>query len=215
MIYPIRYYGDPILRKVATPVRRFDRALATLAEDMIETMYHYSGVGLAAPQIGVGKRLFVALELGLVEHDGAEEGTERNDDTPLSTDEKRKRWGVVREHVMVNPIVLERRGEQFGQEGCLSVPGIYVEAMRRDASVRVRFQDLRGEQRELAAEGHFAHVIQHELDHLDGVLFFDRLPEDERQAFLERHRKALAEIQRDAKAQLKQLKEQGLSANVR
>jgi peptide deformylase len=214
LIYPIRYYGDPILRKVATPVRRFDQALATLAADMLETMYHYSGVGLAAPQIGLGKRLFVALELGLVENDVDGDDTRTDDDTPLSTDEKRKRWGVVREHVMVNPIVLERRGQQFGQEGCLSIPGIYVEALRRDAAVRVRFQDVHGEHHELTAEGHFAHVIQHELDHLDGVLFFDRLPEQERQAFLEHHRKALAEIQRDAKAQLRQLKEQPL-ANVR
>lgn len=205
MIYPIRMYGDPVLRQTASPVTRFDEELERLAADMIETMYDANGVGLAAPQIGIAKRLFVALEL--------DEEAEP-DEAPAEGDEDEERWGVVREHVMVNPEILERAGLRIAQDGCLSLPGLYVEEMRRDARVRVRYQDLRGATHEIEAEGHFAHVIQHETDHLDGVLFFDRLPDAERRAFLDEHRAELAQMQRDAKALLKQLR-QGAVAEPR
>lgn len=228
MIHPIRYFGDPVLRRRARPVTRFDAALAELADDMIETMYDANGVGLAAPQIGVSKRLFVALELASevdgrdagetgeraedaaddAAGDGAEDGAE---DAP---EDKRRSWGVVGEHVMVNPGFVLREGEQFGHDGCLSVPGLHVDALRRDLRVRVRYQDIDGAWHERDAEGHFAHVLQHEHDHLEGVLFFDRLPAAERRAFMEEHRAELAEIQRDAKALLKELRRSPIAVTV-
>jgi peptide deformylase len=197
VILPIRYYGDPVLRRVARPVRRFDETLRVLAQDMIETMYDANGVGLAAPQVGVPQRLFIALELQPPEE------PEEAEAEALTTEQKKRRWGVVAEHVLVNPLVTARSGEQYGQDGCLSVPGLYVAALRRDLQVTVQYQDLTGGTRELTAEGHFAHVIQHELDHLDGIFFFDRLPTAEKQAFFEEHRQVLADLQREAKAFLK------------
>jgi peptide deformylase len=199
LLRTVRYYGDPVLRKVAAPVTAFDDDLKELVADMRETLYAYNGVGLAATQIGVLKRLFIALELG-------EKDEDEDDSVDLDTltaEEKRKHWGVVAEHVMVNPEVILVDGTQYGQDGCLSVPGLYVEKMRRHQKVKLRYQDETGRMHEREAEGHFAHVIQHELDHLDGILFFDRLPEDERRAFMEEHRQALAELQREAKALLK------------
>ena len=222
MIHPIRYFGDPILRKRALPVSRFDEALRTLAEDMIETMYDANGVGLAAPQIGVPKRLFVALHTDpdSADDDDASEGQVHSavagaaSAAEETADEKRRSWGVVGEHVMVNPSIVVREGEQFGHDGCLSVPGLYVDALRRDLRVRVRYQDVGGAWHEQDAEGHFAHVLQHEYDHLEGVLFFDRLPDDERRAFLEEHRAELADIQRDAKALLKELRRSPIAVPV-
>lgn len=200
MIYKVRYYGDPVLRKRAKPVAVFGEKLEKLAQDMLETMYDASGVGLAAPQIGLSKRLFVALEL-------AEQGDEDETEGEVMTSrEKRETWGVLAEHVMVNPEITARSGVQYGTDGCLSLPGLYIEKMKRDQRVRVRYQDVTGKKHECEAEGHFAHVIQHELDHLDGVLFFDRLSETEKRAFLEEHRKELAELQREAKGYLRDLK---------
>ena len=200
MIYKVRFYGDPVLRRRAQPVTAFDERLAALGQDMLATMYEANGVGLAAPQIGLSERVFVALELAEQE---AEEETEGE---VLTSGEKREKWGVKAEHVMVNPKIIARGGVQYGTDGCLSLPGIFVEEMKRDQRIRVRYQDVTGKQLERDAEGHFAHVIQHELDHLDGVLFFDRLPEADKREFLELHRKELAELQREAKGYLKELK---------
>jgi peptide deformylase len=202
VIHPIRLYGDPVLRRSAVPVDRFDDDLARLADDMVETMHDAHGVGLAAPQIGVSKRLFVALELP--ESEGEEDvGPEDPETAPDDAD----RLAPV--HVMVNPEITLRRGVRIAPDGCLSVPGLWVEDMRRDAEIVVRYQDVHGRRHERAAEGHFAHVVQHELDHLDGVLYFDRLETEERQRFLEAHRSELAELQRRAKAMLKELRAAG------
>ncbi len=200
MIYKIRTYGDPVLRRRAQPVTAFDEKLAALTKDMLETMYDANGVGLAAPQIGLSAQVFVALELAEQE---AEEETEGE---VMTSAEKREKRGVRAEHVVVNPEIIARNGVQYGTDGCLSLPGIFVEEMKRDEHIRMRYQDVTGEKHERDAEGHFAHVIQHELDHLDGVLFFDRLPEPEKREFLELHRKELAEFQREAKSYLKDLK---------
>jgi len=228
VIYPIRYFGDPVLRRRARPVTRFDDALAKLVDDMIETMFDANGIGLAGPQIGVPKRVFVALEIDPSQEEEAEgehhddaqrhDEAEPHDDAEAAAEEtpeeKRRSWGVVSEHVMVNPSIVYRDGEQFGHDGCLSVPGLYVDALRRDLRVRVRYQDVVGEWHETDAEGRFAHVLQHEYDHLEGVLFFDRLPEDERRAFLEEHRAELADIQRQAKALLKELRHAPIAVPV-
>ena len=203
MIYKVRFYGDPVLRRRAKPVTVFDEKLAALSRDMVATMYEANGVGLAAPQIGLSERVFVALELTEREAEADTEGE------VLTSHEEREKQGIKAEHVMVNPKIVARNGVQYGTDGCLSLPGIFVEEMKRDQSVRVRYQDVTGAQHERDAEGHFAHVIQHELDHLDGVLFFDRLPEPEKREFLELHRKELAELQREAKGYLKELKTRG------
>jgi peptide deformylase len=203
VIHPIRLYGDPVLRRSATPVDRFDDDLARLAADMIETMHDAHGVGLAAPQIGLSKRLFIALELPEAEADDGPESEEADGETPDEAESQ----GIV--HVMVNPEITERQGERIAPDGCLSVPGLWVEDMRRDARIVVRYQDVHGQRHERHAEGHFAHVVQHELDHLDGVLYFDRLEPDERRRFLEAHRSELADLQRRAKAMLKDLRAAG------
>ncbi|MDZ7707620.1 MAG: peptide deformylase [Trueperaceae bacterium] len=223
MIHPIRLYGDPVLRRSAAPVDRFDDDLARLADEMIETMHDANGVGLAGPQIGVSKRIFVAAELAppspgesrLAGDESAGDeivGGERDadddadDDADADDDSDDDGPEVLALHVMVNPAIVERRGVQIAPDGCLSVPGVWVEEMERDAAVRVRFQDLAGAWHERDVSGHFAHVVQHELDHLDGIFYFDRLPADTRRAFLEDHRTELAELQRRAKAFLRELR---------
>ena len=204
MIYKVRLYGDPVLKKVSTPVTVFDNKLKQLANDLVETMYHYNGIGLAAPQIGVSKRLFVACEF---DQKLREESKEDDENPPQTLEEKRKRWGVIKEHVMINPKISKREGEQRGPDGCLSVPGPLIEDMKRDESLHVSFQDADGKQHQLTATGRFAHVIQHEYDHLEGILFFEKLPKAEKEAFIEENREELLGMQREAKAFLRELKE--------
>ncbi len=143
----IRLYPDPVLRVECAPVETFDAVLAKLADDMAETMYAAPGVGLAAPQVGIETRLAVV-------------------DT--SADEEPEL------HVLVNPRILESEGVDVDVEGCLSMPGI-TEKVRRPARVRVEAQDLSGSSRTIEADGLLARAIQHEIDHLDGVLFTDHL----------------------------------------
>jgi len=142
-------YGDPVLRKSAEEVTEFDKNLYRIAECLTETMYgHENGIGLAAPQIGVSSKLTV-IDLSF--------GTEY--DKILT---------------MVNPEIVEAEGESIGEEGCLSIPGIY-EPVARTSRIYTRFQDLEGNIKELEAEDYLARVIQHEVDHLNGILFVDRL----------------------------------------
>ncbi|WP_114313200.1 peptide deformylase [Thermus caldifontis] len=188
MIYPIRLYGDPVLRKKARPVQDF-KDLKKLAEDMLETMFAARGVGLAAPQIGLSERLFVA-----VEYADEPEGEER----PL-------RDLVRRVYVVANPVITHREGRMEGLEGCLSLPGLYAEEVPRAERIRVVFQDEEGKERTLELEGYMARVFQHEVDHLDGILFFERLPKAKREAFLQENRAELARMQKEARALLKEL----------
>ncbi|GGN00698.1 peptide deformylase [Thermus composti] len=188
MIYPIRLYGDPVLRKRARPVRDFSR-IKELAQDMLETMFEARGVGLAAPQIGLSERLFVAVEY-------ADEPDE--EERPL-------RDLVRRVYVVANPVITHREGLVEGTEGCLSLPGLYSEEVPRAERIRVEYQDEEGVRRTLELEGYMARVFQHEIDHLDGILFFERLPKPKREAFLEEHRAELARFQKEAKALLKEL----------
>lgn len=139
-------FPDSRLRTVAKSVEVVDDKLRALIDDMFETMYEAPGVGLAATQVNVHKRIIVI--------DVSEEK-----DKPL---------------VLINPMILERSGGQDGEEGCLSVPG-YYEAVERAAFVRVEALDRDGRQFELEAEGLLAVCIQHEMDHLDGKLFVDYL----------------------------------------
>lgn len=206
MIHPIVLYGDPILRRRASPVTRFDEELERLAADMVETMYAADGVGLAAPQIGRSLRLFVALEVAETEDEEEQSGqaAPEAEGEELTQEQKRRAWGVVREHVIVNPQMVAMEGRQYGRDGCLSLPGLSVDDVPRAQRVVLDYQDLKGERHRLEAEGYFAHVLQHEYDHLEGVLFFDHLPAARRERFLEENRKQLAEWQREARALAKE-----------
>ena len=147
-LLPIRMYPDPILRKRCAPVKNFDEDLQSLVEDMVETMYAAPGIGLAAPQVGVEKRLaLVDLSVG-------------EDPEQL--------------FVFANPEILESQGSEKDVEGCLSIPG-FTDKVTRPKEVRLRAQDLHGESFEIVAEDWLARAICHELDHLNGVLFVDRL----------------------------------------
>jgi len=193
MIRPIRLYGDPVLRRATRPVTSFDAALRALASDLIDTMIASDGLGLAAPQVGASARVFVVA--GSADPDRPEPA---EDDPEPSLEEQR-----ASALVFVNPRLDRSQGRQSGIEGCLSLPGLYHEAVERHAQLRVRYQDLDGAWHERAVEGRFAVVVQHETDHLDGVLFIDRLAATERYAFMDEHRAELAQMQRDAKAALR------------
>ncbi len=155
------YYGDPLLRAVATPYAEFTPDLAKLAKDMIEAMRREKGIGLAGPQIGVGKRIFV-MEIP-VDMDKDEQTGERLNPTlegPL---------------VVVNPELLDPTDEEdVYEEGCLSIPTVNGN-VTRPFGIRLRFQDVRGNACELTLRGLAARCAQHENDHLEGKLFIDYL----------------------------------------
>jgi peptide deformylase len=142
----ILHYPDPRLRKPALPVETVDDRVRTLVANMLETMYAAPGIGLAATQVNVQKRI-VVMDIS------------ENKDQP---------------RVFINPAILEREGEGEMEEGCLSVPGFY-ETVRRAERIRVSALDIEGEPFELEAHGLLAVCIQHEIDHLDGKLFVDYL----------------------------------------
>ena len=145
---PILLYPDPTLRRKAEPVERFDAELARLVDDLRETMYDAPGVGLAAPQIGELRRVTVI------------------DLDPRGPESKL--------HVLVNPRIVESAGEASDTEGCLSIPD-FTDKVDRPERVKVVAQSVAGEPIELEAEGFFARALCHEIDHLDGILFIDRL----------------------------------------
>lgn len=159
--YGIRIVGDPVLTQRAAEVTEIDGRLAKLADDMLDTMYDAPGVGLAAPQVGVQKRFFV-YDLG--EGDGGQ--------------------------VLINPVIGETDGEWEFTEGCLSVPGLSWDIVR-PKRIHVTGIDLDGNDVEFEADEFFARVIQHELDHLDGVLLLEHLdPEQRKEA-----KRAVRELQ--------------------
>jgi peptide deformylase len=147
-VRPIVLYPDPVLQRPARPVERFDGELARLADDLADTMYDAPGVGLAAPQVGVELRVAV-VDVGAPD-------------------------GGADLRVLVNPRVVSGEGRVTAEEGCLSIPGL-AEKVDRPASVRVAAQGLRGEPFEFEATGLLARACCHEIDHLDGILFFQRL----------------------------------------
>jgi len=165
-------YPDPRLRTKAKPVEVFDAALAKLAEDMLETMYEAPGVGLAATQVDVHKRLIV-----------------------MDVSEKKSN-----PQVFCNPEILTREGVGITEEGCLSVPGIFDE-VKRAANIRARAQDVKGKVFEVDLEGLAAVCLQHEMDHLDGKLFVDYLSDLKRERIrkkLDKDRKERAGKAREA-----------------
>ncbi|NEK58380.1 peptide deformylase [Geodermatophilus sabuli] len=152
-VTPIRLYGDPVLRTPASPVVDFDRELEQLVADLTDTMFAAGGAGLAAPQLGVGLRVFTWFVDGEVGH-------------------------------LVNPVVTTVGDEvEEGPEGCLSIPG-YSFDCRRHLHVAATGVDLHGEPLRVEGSHLLARAVQHEVDHLDGVLFVDRLDEEARAAAL-------------------------------
>lgn len=147
-IRPIRIYPDPVLRVQCRAVTEFDQSLRKLVADMIETMYAAPGIGLAAPQVGVDLRV-VVVDLSV----GEEEGEE---------------------HVLINPEIVHRQGQETDVEGCLSLPGI-TDKVERPTFIRLKACDLEGKPFEMEADDWLARAICHELDHLDGILFVDHL----------------------------------------
>jgi peptide deformylase len=147
-VRPVRLYGDPVLRHKALPVAAVDDTVRELIADMRETMHAYHGVGLAGNQVGVLQRVLVI-------------------DIPVD-EETRAQCALV------NPVIDRKVGAETGEEGCLSIPGLY-EDVRRARQVRVRALDEHGQAIEFTAEGYLARCVQHEVDHLDGILFVDRL----------------------------------------
>jgi peptide deformylase len=141
----VRKYGDPVLRRRASEVGEITAEIRKLVDDMVETMYDEVGIGLAAPQVGVSLRLIV-----------------------IADDASRQ----VR--ALVNPVIVDRDGERTVEEGCLSIPGIFA-PVSRAVRVRVEARDLDGAPVMLEGRELLARVFQHEIDHLDGVLFIDRL----------------------------------------
>jgi peptide deformylase len=165
-------YPDPRLRTRAAPVEVFDAALTRQVEDMFETMYAAPGIGLAATQVDYHKRLIVM-------------------DVSETKDQRQ---------IFINPEILAAEGQGVGEEGCLSVPGIFDE-VKRAARVRARFQDVTGQVHELDLDGLAAVCLQHEMDHLEGKLFVDYLSELKRERIrkkLEKDRKERASKSRDS-----------------
>jgi peptide deformylase len=148
-VLPIITIPDPVLRKTAAPIERVDAALLALAQDMLATMYDAPGIGLAAPQIGISRRLIVM---------------------DPSRDEEPKQ-----PLIMANPVILERGDEmRIHEEGCLSIPEVTAE-IERPAMTRVSYVDEAGKEQEATLEGIWSTLVQHEIDHLNGVLFIDYL----------------------------------------
>ena len=157
MIYPIVAYGDPVLKKKAEEITPDYPGLKELINDMFETMYNAHGVGLAAPQIGKSIRLFVV------------------DATPFAEGEDGDADCADFKRVFINPIIFEEEGEEWGfEEGCLSIPNIREEVFRKPI-VRIEYYDENWDLYEEELDGFCARVIQHEYDHIEGVLFSEHL----------------------------------------
>ena len=141
-------YPAPVLLTVGKPVERFDKNLKTLVADMFETMYEARGVGLAAPQVNLSQRLFV------MDCSGGEDAAQKL--------------------AVINPEIISREGEQIGDEGCLSFPGIY-QPIQRNMRAVLRYQDVSGNWQELDGTELTARCVLHETDHCDGIVFLDRM----------------------------------------
>jgi peptide deformylase len=156
MVYPIYVYGMPVLRKVARDIDRDYEGLEQLIQDMFETMYQAEGLGLAAPQIGLSIRLIVI------------DGSRAGDDEDESEIRNFKR-------ILINPHIIEENGEEWEfNEGCLSIPGVR-EDVKRKPEILLRYMDENFTPHEERFDGVKARVLQHEMDHVNGILFTDRI----------------------------------------
>jgi peptide deformylase len=163
MILPIVIYGDSVLRVKCKPVTDVTDEVRQLAQDMIETMHHARGVGLAAPQVGI------PLQLAVIEVPADEESVTylkvNGEDTPMAE---------AMPVIFLNPKIELGKDKAIGEEGCLSIPDLRNE-VRRAAEVKVTYQTLDGQTVTMEADGLLARAFQHEIDHLNGILFIDRL----------------------------------------
>ena len=157
----ILYANDPRLRRKAKPVKDFGPKLKRLADDMLETMHKADGVGLAGPQIGIMQRIFVA-------------------EIPVVEDDENPHPDAGKPFVFINPEIVSRSEEiEEGQEGCLSIPNWYG-LVERPVAVEIKAKTVRGKNIRLKVSGLLARVCQHELDHLDGILFIDHIKDKEK-----------------------------------
>jgi peptide deformylase len=161
-IHEVVKWPEPVLAKRGAEVTEFDTELATLVEEMFESMYAAQGIGLAAPQIAISKRVTVI-------------------DISFGNDEKQK-------YALINPVVVTAEGKQVEEEGCLSLPEIR-EKVQRAARVKVRAQNVKGEWFEVEGTELLARALLHEIDHLDGILFIDRISRLKRELVLRKIRK--------------------------
>lgn len=166
-IRKIFQYPDPVLRKETAVIDTFDDNLDVLAADMADTMYDAPGIGLAAPQIGESVKLIVV---------------------DISTDRENDRQYMA----MVNPEIIEHEGYQLDEEGCLSVPEL-TSNVKRFKKITVTYKDLEGNQKTLTTENRFAVVLQHEIDHLNGILFIDHLSSLKRNLYKRKVKKWLSD----------------------
>lgn len=139
----LRFFPDPALKRVAEKVTKFDRRLSKITMDMVNVMFSSNGIGLAAPQVGISKRIVIC-------HDPR----------------------VKRTYVLINPEILHTEGEQKGLEGCLSFPDMFKEVQRPE-KVTAKYQDINGKPQIIKADGIMARCILHEIEHLDGILLID------------------------------------------
>lgn len=161
-VLEIRKYPDEILKRKASSVAEIDGEIQRLIDDMIETMYASNGIGLAAPQVGVSQRLIV-----------------------VDTSPRQPNQSLI---IMINPQIISKEGEILSEEGCLSLPG-FITKLKRDERVLVRGLDRKGKEIEIQAEGLLARAIQHEIDHLDGILLIDRISPLKRELFRKKYQK--------------------------
>lgn len=164
MLYEIIKYPDPVLEKVAEPVTNFDSELAKLVDDMFESMYAAEGIGLAAPQINISRRITVI-------------------DCSFKKDPAEK-------IALINPEIIAREGSQYEEEGCLSLPDVR-DKVKRASWVKVRAQDVTGKPFEVDGTELLARAFQHEIDHLDGILFISHLSRLKRDLTLRSIRKRI------------------------
>ncbi len=184
MVLPIVHYNDPILRLKGAPVKSFNADLAQLAQNMVETMHAAAGIGLAAQQIGLAQQLCV-IDLSKAHRDFDWE----LDGATLPIE-------LIMPMVLANPKVTILEGDDtIYEEGCLSFPGINGDVVRPDV-IRVNFQDVHGTPHELFCDGLFSRCVMHEVDHLNGVLFVDRMTKKVRKT-IEAEVRALAQKTRD------------------
>jgi len=165
-------YPDEILKTKAEEVKEFSDEIRNLVNDMFETMYKKGGVGLAANQVGVLKRVVVIDLHSKTEKQGKEQ------------------------IVLINPEIVTQEGEIVKEEGCLSLPGLYRK-VKRAAYVKVKAQNLEGEEFEIEGEGLLARALQHEIDHLNGIVFIDRLSPLQKRLALEKYRKLKRKYERE------------------
>ncbi len=173
--------GHPVLKKIASPVHEISEKIKKLAADMAETMKFAKGLGLAAPQVGESLRL-VVLDIGYLDFDA------------LSKDDQEKAPDpVMRPLVLVNPEIISGQGTVEQEEGCLSVPG-YRAVVPRYESIHFRYTDLNGKLIERSVDGLFAIAVQHEIDHLNGTLFIERISRLKRNIAQKKVKKYLEEL---------------------